>query len=175
MQTIFPAARETDGTTPRRLNSTTASRAQRNWPVRLTPMTASQSPKVISWNRRVALDPRVVDENIDGTELVDHVPEHPSYLVLARDVGAVRKAPRPRTADFLDRGFRLLFAGNVIHHHIGAGSSERDRGGAADSGVSARHQRFLSRQKCASHCRGGRNRHDAATCIAAASSSPRAS
>src|SRR4029079_6236136 len=39
MQMILPAATETSGTRPRRLNSLTASRAQRNWPVRLTPIT----------------------------------------------------------------------------------------------------------------------------------------
>lgn len=36
MQMIFPAADETGGTTPRRMNSRTASRAQRNCPVRFT-------------------------------------------------------------------------------------------------------------------------------------------
>src|SRR3982750_2373205 len=47
MQMIFPAARETSGRTPRRLNSRTASRAHRNWPVRLTPITVFHCCSVI--------------------------------------------------------------------------------------------------------------------------------
>jgi hypothetical protein len=36
---ILPAARETSGRAPRRIIARTASREQRNMPVRLTPMT----------------------------------------------------------------------------------------------------------------------------------------
>ena len=46
-QMIFPAARDTAGTTPRRLNSRTASLAQRNWPVRLTPITVFHCSRVM--------------------------------------------------------------------------------------------------------------------------------
>ena len=42
-----PAAQETRFTTPRRLNSRTASRAQRNWPVRLMPSTVFPWASVI--------------------------------------------------------------------------------------------------------------------------------
>ena len=48
MQMILPAAQETALTTPRRLHSRTASRAQRNWPVRFTAMTLFHCASVIS-------------------------------------------------------------------------------------------------------------------------------
>ncbi len=48
MQMIFPAALDTPGTTPRRMNSLAASREHRNWPVRLTSMTLCHWARVIS-------------------------------------------------------------------------------------------------------------------------------
>src|SRR5881409_3220609 len=47
MQMIFPAQHEISGRTPRRLNSRMASRAHRNWPVRLTPITLFHCVRVI--------------------------------------------------------------------------------------------------------------------------------
>src|SRR5439155_1716289 len=60
MQMIFPAARETEETTPRRLNSRTASRAQRNWPVRLTEMTLFHCASVISSKRASLWSPALL-------------------------------------------------------------------------------------------------------------------
>ena len=48
MQMILPTAREISGRGPRRVISRTASRAQRNMPVRLTPITVFHCSSVIS-------------------------------------------------------------------------------------------------------------------------------
>ena len=50
MNTSLPAAAEISLTRPRLLNSRTASRAQRNWPVRLTLITLFHCSKLISWS-----------------------------------------------------------------------------------------------------------------------------
>src|SRR5437773_4834549 len=50
MKMILPAATETSGRTPRRMNSRTASREHRKAPRRLTFITASHCVVVISWN-----------------------------------------------------------------------------------------------------------------------------
>jgi len=49
MQMILPAAHDTSEMTPRRQNSATASRAHRNWPVRLTSSTCCHCPRVMRW------------------------------------------------------------------------------------------------------------------------------
>ena len=90
MQTILPAAQEISGRTPRRLNSLTASRAHRNWPVRLTPITVFQSCERHLLEARVLLQAGVVDQDVDRAEALEHPGEHRLDLVLLTDVGLNR-------------------------------------------------------------------------------------
>ena len=62
MQMILPAAQDTSGRTPGRLNALTASHAHRNWPVRLTPSTVFHCCSVIVLEARVLLQAGVVDQ-----------------------------------------------------------------------------------------------------------------
>jgi hypothetical protein len=74
MQMILPAAHETAGTMPRRRNSRIASRAHRNCPVRLTPMTVFQRCQGHSVESRITLQAGVVDQDVDRTELLEPWP-----------------------------------------------------------------------------------------------------
>ncbi len=101
MQMILPAAADSSGTTPRRRNSRTASRAHRNWPVRLTSMTNCQSLQTHLVQRRVALQAGVVDEDVDAAPLGDDLLEHRLDLVLLAHVGPDRDGLVAAGADLL--------------------------------------------------------------------------
>ena len=159
MQMILPAARETAGTTPRRRNSRTASRAQRNCPVRLTPMTVSHCCSVISWKGRVLLQPGVVDQNIDCSELLQHLGEHRLHLVFAADIGANGYRFAPRIADQCDHALGFFRMRDVVDHDVGAGGAEREGAGFANAGVRAGHERLLLTQRTAGIDGAGSGHH----------------
>ena len=100
MQMILPAARDTPGRIPRRIISRAASRAHRNMPVRFTREHGVPLLERHLGERRVRLDPRVVDEDVDPAPRADHLAEHGLDLVLARDVGAHRHGPHAAGGDF---------------------------------------------------------------------------
>ena len=114
---ILPAAQETSGRTPRRLNSLTASREHRNWPVRLTPITVFQSFSVMSSSAGVALQAGVVDQDVDRAEFLDHPREHRLHLVLLTDVGLMRVGDAAASPDRGNHLLGLLGLGHIVDDH----------------------------------------------------------
>ena len=87
---ILPAALDTEGTTPRRRNSRTASRAHKKLTGQvdaehLIPLLQRHLMK-----RRVALQAGVADENVDCAELLHHPREHRSDLIFRGNVRLMR-------------------------------------------------------------------------------------
>src|SRR2546428_3011896 len=98
---IFPAARDTAGTTPRRLNSRTASLAQRNWPVRLTPITVFHCSRVMSSKGASRCKPALLTRISTVPSLLDGAAEQVLHLDLARDVRADRESAAASLRDVL--------------------------------------------------------------------------
>ena len=100
---------------------------------------------------RATLDARVVDEDVDGAELVHHAPEHRLHLSLARDVGAMQERVRARPANLRGGCLGLFLVRDVIQDDVGPRASQRDSGGETDARARTGDQRFLSRKECPTH------------------------
>ena len=121
MQMILPAAAETAGAIPRRRNSRMASRAQRNWPVRLTPMTVFHSAKVMSWIGESRCRPALATRMSSVPNSLDRSREHRGDLILGGDVRLIGKGVGARLANLADHGVGRVLAIDIVDHHIGAG------------------------------------------------------
>ncbi len=112
--------------TPRRLNSRTASRAQRKLPGVVDvddyiPLVDSHFIKGC-----ILLQTGVVDQNVDGTKFLKHFPEHALYLFFAGNISLVGICAAAAFAYFSRNFIGLVFAAHVIDHDIGSGLTERD-------------------------------------------------
>ena len=144
---IFPAARDTDGTTPRRRNSRTAApRAQKL----AGQIDAEDFVPLFQGHvgeSGIALQAGIVDENVDRAVLAHGAVEHFLNLVLRRNIGFMRNCIAAGTADFIHHGVRGLVAVNIIHHHISARLAKSDRDALTDAGVGPGNECFLSGQR----------------------------
>jgi hypothetical protein len=97
--------------------------------------------------RCVLLQAGVVDQDVDGAELLDHGAEHGAHLRLIRNVGAQGEGAHPLGADLLGEAQRLVFVGDVVDDDIRPRLPERERDRPADAGASAGHERPLAEQQ----------------------------
>ena len=95
---------------------------------------------------RIALQPGIVDQDVYSPELLNHVSEQARNLVFRRHIGLQRDGIDARAPNFLDYGIGCVIARNVVHDDVRARLAERNRDSAADTGIGAGHQRFLSDQ-----------------------------
>ena len=86
-------------------------------------------------DRRIRLQSGVVDQNVDGTELLADGAEHPGDVVFTRDVGFERHRGMTMAAQLVDHGLRFVLAGDVIDTNIRPGVTERECDGASDPGA----------------------------------------
>jgi hypothetical protein len=148
-QMILPAEQDTAGCTPRRLNSRTASRAQRAEELAgqidgndLVPLRERHFVE-----RRVLLQAGVVDQDVDRAELPTHAIEHLPHVVFVGNVAAVGVAIAAAAApDLLDHRLGIGGPADVVDHHVGAGVPEAYRDPLADPGTGAGDERSLSLQ-----------------------------
>src|ERR1700746_3316329 len=91
MQMSLPAAFEMLGATPCRDIARPASRQHRNWPVRLIPMTVSQSFESHIDKAGIALHAGIGNQNVEPAEMLDRSTEHADDLFLVRDIGFERE------------------------------------------------------------------------------------
>ena len=99
------------------------------------------------FERRVLLQPGVVDEDVDGAELPSHPVEHLPHVVLVGDIAAVGVALAAAAAlHLLDHRLGVGGPADVVDHHVGAGMTEADGDPLADPGTGAGDERSLSFQ-----------------------------
>ena len=98
-------------------------------------------------DRRVALQAGVVDEDVDGPELLDGAAEHVRDFRFHGDVGAQRQRSAARPRDVVGDLDRLVLAVPVVDDDIGARLAERDGDGLADSRIRAGDERLLSSER----------------------------
>jgi len=96
------------------------------------------------WNGASRCSPGIGDENVDDAELGNGAPEHLLHLGFVVDVRLERESPDTGPADLFGHRFGAILTGQVVHHDIGAGLTQRDRHRLADAGIGAGHQRLLA-------------------------------
>jgi hypothetical protein len=111
MQRILPAAHDTSGRTPLREGHVAEG--------------------------RIDLEPGVVDEDVDGSELLAHRVEHRPDFGLARNVGLDGKGMGAVGFDLRNDVFCFVRAADVVHADVGTGRAERDRNRTPDTGAGA--------------------------------------
>ena len=139
---ILPAARDTSRTTPRRRNSRTASRAQRNWPVRLIDSTLFHCARVML-RSGVRLHAGIGDEYVERAELTPHALEHCDDLSLVRDVCLVCVGSNPELSSLSDDGLTPQGVRYVVDDNVGARPRQRDGDCAAQAGAGPSHDGLL--------------------------------
>ena len=90
------------------------------------------------------MEPRVVDEHVDGAPLGKHPAEHGLDLGLVADVRFDGQCLHSVFSDFGGDGFRIIGCGGVVHDDIGAGAAQCDRDRLADSRTGAGNEGFLA-------------------------------
>jgi hypothetical protein len=99
------------------------------------------------------LDAGVVDEDVDPTELLDGIADHPDHVVLAGDVALDEHVTHAGLPDLVDAGVHLLLrAGRFARHaqvvdrNVGAVLCEPDGDRLADARGSAGDENVLALQ-----------------------------
>ena len=128
---------------PRRMNSRTASLAQRN----LTGKIHADHDIPLGQRHliecRILLQAGIVNENVDRSEFLDHLSEHLLYLLFLRNIGLKRKGPATRSGYSVDYGLRHIISAHIVHHHVRACFPQRNRDGFTDAGICAGHEGFF--------------------------------
>src|SRR5271166_4834438 len=93
---------------------------------------------------RVLLDASVVDQDVDGAELLARPVEHGLNVDLAAHVRAVDRRLRAAAPDLLGDGLGVLGARNIVHHDVGPRVAERDGYSLADAGAGTRNDGLLA-------------------------------
>jgi hypothetical protein len=93
-------------------------------------------------DRGVLLKASIVNQDIDGTELLKHSLEHGLDLRLIGDVGLVSVDPAAAVRSFFNDLFRGRSVGNEVDNHIRAGMGQRDGDAFANTGAGTRTRAF---------------------------------
>src|SRR5262249_59003558 len=83
----------------------------------------------------VALEPSIVDEDVNPPEFLERASEHLLDLLFLRDVRLVRVRVCSGSTDLVDHRIRAILAGHVIYHHVGASLTQCDCGALTDSRI----------------------------------------
>ena len=146
MQMILPAAREMEGTTPRRLNSRAAARAQRNWPVRFTPMTVFHCSRVISVNAESRCKPALHTTTCKVPNSAMAAANIFSTSELVACVGSEGDGLAAHLLDLLNYLVGGLRVDDVIYRDVCPGSRQTEGHSFADSRICARDKGGLTGQ-----------------------------
>ena len=79
------------------------------------------------------MKPRIVDQNVDGAEFHGHLLKHGADLLFIGHVGRVGIGPAADFKNFLDYLVGLVLPLQLVHHHVGAGLTQRDGHRLADT------------------------------------------
>ncbi len=93
--------------------------------------------------RRVLLEPGVVDQDVEGAEALDRFRKHRLHIFLLADIGLDRKGLATGGLDRLHHSLRFVGAGTIIHRYRRPGRAERERAAFANPGAASGDERFL--------------------------------
>ena len=96
--------------------------------------------------RRVLLEPRVRDQDVEAAERLGGLGEEILDLGLVAHVGAQRHRLAARAPDLLHDPLGRLAPGAVVHRDLGAGGGQGQGHALADAGAGARDDRCLAVQ-----------------------------
>ena len=96
---------------------------------------------------RVALQSRVVHQDVDGAEVLEGPAEHVRDFGLGGDIRADRQRPAPCAHDLIGHLDRLLLAVPVVDDDVGTGLAKRDGNCLSDARIRAGDERLLSGER----------------------------
>jgi hypothetical protein len=89
----------------------------------------------------VRVDARVVHEDVEMAEFLQHFLRHPERVRIVADVGLCEHRAAAHLLDVLDDVARRPLARHVVHRDVGAFLGERERDGASDSAAATGDER----------------------------------
>jgi hypothetical protein len=104
--------------------------------------------------RHITLQSGVVDEDVDRPQPLHHRAEHLPDLSFVGHVRATGVSLDTVLLDGTDHLLGTILACDIIDHNIGAGLTQRDRHGLADTGICPGDQSLLSGERSRDRCIG---------------------